>query len=391
MELNPFSHQFQADPYPVYRQLRDETPLYYSENLDFYALTRYADVVDASQQPLLYSSAEGTTLEPIDTGALLPMMIFMDPPDHDLHRRLVNRAFTPRSVVALEPFVRRTALGYLQPLREKGGGDFVEDFSALLPMDVIMELIGVPSADRNQLRRWMDASLERIEEPPYIGREAIEAMVSMTAYWTELLADKRRHPDEGLMSRLCEAELTEDGRTARLSDREVLGFCSLIGAAGTETLTKLLANAAVLFHRWPDQWQKLQADRSLAPGAVEETLRYWAPSQYQGRVVTEDVRVHGSTVPAGARVLLVTGSANRDEREYEDADRFDIERKPHLAVGFGHGLHFCLGAALARLEGRVGLQEFSALFPRYEVDEAKARRVHQSNVHGFSSVPFTSA
>jgi len=391
MELNPFSHQFQEDPYPVYRQLRDETPLYYSENLDFYALTRYADVVDASQQPLLYSSAEGTTLEPIDTGALLPMMIFMDPPDHDLHRRLVNRAFTPRSVAALEPFVRRTALGYLQPLREKGGGDFVEDFSALLPMDVIMELIGVPSADRNQLRRWMDASLERIEEPPYIGREAIEAMVSMTAYWTELLADKRRRPDEGLMSRLCEAELTEDGRTARLSDREVLGFCSLIGAAGTETLTKLLANAAVLFHRWPDQWQKLQADRSLAPGAVEETLRYWAPSQYQGRVVTEDVRVHGSTVPAGARVLLVTGSANRDEREYEDADRFDIERKPHLAVGFGHGLHFCLGAALARLEGRVGLQEFSALFPRYEVDEAKARRVHQSNVHGFSSVPFTSA
>jgi len=391
MELNPFSHQFQEDPYPVYRQLRDEAPLYYNEDLDFYALTRYADVVDASQQPLLYSSAEGTTLEPIDTGALLPMMIFMDPPGHDLHRRLVNRAFTPRSVATLEPFVRRTALGYLQPLREKGGGDFVEEFSALLPMDVIMELIGVPSADRNQLRRWMDASLERIEEPPYIGREAVEAMVSMTAYWTELLADKRRHPDEGLMSRLCEAELTEDGRTARLSDREVLGFCSLIGAAGTETLTKLLANAAVLFHRWPDQWQKLQADRSLAPGAVEETLRYWAPSQYQGRVVTEDVRVHGTTVPAGARVLLVTGSANRDEREYGDADRFDIERKPHLAVGFGHGLHFCLGAALARLEGRVGLQEFSALFHRYEVDEAKARRVHQSNVHGFSSVPFASA
>ena len=391
MELNPFSHQFQEDPYPVYRQLRDEAPLYYNGDLDFYALTRYADVVDASQQPLLYSSAEGTTLEPIDTGALLPMMIFMDPPGHDLHRRLVNRAFTPRSVAALESFVRSTALGYLQPLREKGGGDFVEEFSALLPMDVIMELIGVPSADRNQLRRWMDASLERIEEPPYIGREAVEAMVSMTAYWTELLADKRRHPDEGLMSRLCEAELTEDGQTARLSDREVLGFCSLIGAAGTETLTKLLANAAVLFHRWPDQWQKLQADRSLAPGAVEETLRYWAPSQYQGRVVTEDVQVHGATVPAGARVLLVTGSANRDEREYEDADRFDIQRKPHLAVGFGHGLHFCLGAALARLEGRVGLQEFSALFHRYEVDEAKARRVHQSNVHGFSSVPIASA
>jgi cytochrome P450 len=391
VELNPFSHEFHEDPYPVYRWLRDEAPCYYNAEIDFYALTRYADVVDASQQPTLFSSAQGTTLERLDTGALLPMMIFMDPPEHDTNRRLVSRAFTPKSVSELEPFVRKTARGYLEPLREKGGGDFVEEFSALLPMDVIMELLGVPPADRNQLRHNMDASLERIEEPPYIGTEAVDAMIAMQEYWQQLLEEKRRHPDNSLMSNLCQVEVTDGGETSRLSDRDVLGFCSLIGAAGTETLTKLLANAAVLFHRWPDQWERLRSDPSLAAGAVEESLRYWAPSQYQGRVLTEDVECHGAVMPKGARVLLVTGAANRDDREYERADDFDIERPQHLATGFGHGLHFCLGAALARVEGRVGLEEFSSLFPRYDVDESNARRVHMSNVHGYASVPVAAA
>jgi cytochrome P450 len=389
LDLNPFSPEFQEDPYPLYRRLRAEAPCYHNTDLGFFALTRYRDVVDASQQPLLYSSAKGTTLEHVDTSGLLPMMIFMDPPDHDVHRRLVSRAFTPRSVAALEPFVRRTARHYLEPLAAKGGGDFVEEFSALLPMDVIMELLGVPAPDRNQLRRWMDASLERTELPPYFPDEAIVAMAKMIEYWEALLPEKRAHPDDSLMSGLCQAEVTEGGETSRLSDTEVIGFCSLIGSAGTETLTKLLANAAVLFHRHPEQWEKLRANPSLAASAVEETLRYWAPSQYQGRVLSEEVEVHGTRMPAGSRVLLMTGSANRDEREYEEPDRFDIERAPHLAVGFGHGLHFCLGAALARLEGRVGLEEFAALFPRYEVDETRTRRVHQSNVHGYASVPLS--
>ena len=391
MELNPYSHEFQEDPYPVYRWLRDEAPCYHNADLDFYALTRYEDVVEASQQPRTYSSEEGTTVERIVTRGMLPMMIHMDPPEHDVNRRLVSRAFTPRSVAALEPFVRETALGYLEPLRELGGGDFVEQFSALLPMDVIMELIGVPRADRNDLRHKMDTALERSEEPPYITGEAIGAMAAMSEYWAGLLEEKRRSPDDALMSRLCEAEVTDGGETTRLSDQDVIGFCSLIGMAGTETLTKLLANAVVLFHRWPDQWDTLRADPSLAAGAVEESLRYWAPSQYQGRVLTEDVEIQGTAVPTGSRVLLVTGSANRDERAYDDPDRFDIERAPHLATGFGHGVHFCLGAALARLEGRVGLEEFSAIFPAYDVDESKARRVHQSNVHGYASVPFAAA
>jgi cytochrome P450 len=392
MELDPFSHEFHDDPYPVYRWLRDNAPCYRNEKVGFYALSRYADVVEASQHPLLYSSADGTTIEPIDTKSLLPMMIFMDPPDHDVHRKLVSRAFTPRAIAELEPFVRETAIECLDPLVEQGGGDFVEEFSAILPMNVIMELLGVPRADRNTLRHWMDATLDRLEEPPYIPDHAFEAMVSTTQYWTSLLADKRAHPDDGFISKLCTAEVdADDGTTERLTDGEVIGFASLIGSAGTETLTKLLANAVVLFHRNPGEWQKVLDAPAKIPGAVEETLRYWAPSQYQGRVLSADVTVHGVTMPKGSRVLLLTGAANRDEREYDDADRFDVDRATHVALGLGHGLHFCLGAALARLEGRIGLEEFARRFPKYEIDEDNVRRVHMSNVHGFASVPFAAA
>jgi cytochrome P450 len=389
MELDPFSHEFHDDPYPVYQWLRDNEPCYRNDKVGFYALSRYSDVIDASQQPLRYSSAEGTTIEMLDTHALLPMMIFMDPPEHDVQRKLVSRAFTPRAILELEPFVRATAIECLEPLLEQGGGDFVEEFSAILPMNVIMELLGVPAADRNTLRHWMDATLDRLEEPPYIPDHAIEAMGQAARYWASLLADKRAHPDDGFISKLCEAEVEgDDGRPARLTDREVIGFASLIGSAGTETLTKLLANAVVLFHRNPDEWREVLDDPGTIPGAVEETLRYWPPSQYQGRVLTEGVTAHGVDMPKGSRVLLLTAAANHDEREYDEPDRFDISRNSHVALGLGHGLHFCLGAALARLEGRIGLEEFARRFPRFEVDEDNARRVHMSNVHGYASVPF---
>ncbi len=392
MELNPFSHEFHEDPYPIYRWLRDEEPCYHNEALGFFALSRYQDVLEASQQPLLFSSAEGTTLEKIDTGSLLPMMIFMDPPPHDVHRKLVGRAFTPRALTDLEPYVRRCAVEFLEMLKEKGGGDFVEEFSAVLPMNVIMELLGVPDQDRNALRKWMDATLDRNEEPPYVPQHALEAMGASLQYWMDLVAEKRRDPRDDLIGRLCQVEIeTADGGKAKLTDNEVVGFCSLIGSAGTETLTKLLANAVVLLARNPGQWGVILEDRSTIPGAVEETLRYWAPSQYQGRVLTDDVEAHGVKMPRGSRVLLLTGAANHDEREYSDPDLYDIGRSQHLALGFGHGVHFCLGAALARLEGRVGLEEFAERFPAYEVDEEKVRRVHMSNVHGFSSVPFRAA
>ena len=388
MELNPFSHAFHEDPYPTYRWLRDNAPVYRHPD-GWYALSRYDDVLAASQEALLYSSAEGTTLETIDTTSLLPMIIFMDPPMHDRQRKLVSRAFTPRAISDLEPFVRATATRFLDALDEKGGGDFVDEFSAVLPLNVIMELLGVPEPDRNQVRHWMDTTLDRLEEPPFIPDHAIEAMMNVAQYWSGLVTEKRADPDGKLISRLCEVEVEDDEGTAtRLTDDEVTGFCSLIGSAGTETVTKLLANAVVLFQRNPDQWQKVLDDPATIPGAVEEVLRYWPPSQYQGRVLTEDVTLHGETIPAGSRVLLLTGSANRDERAYADPDRFDIARPGHLAVGFGHGVHYCLGASLARMEGRVALEEFSRRFPTYEVDEANAERVHMSNVHGFAHVPF---
>jgi cytochrome P450 len=388
VEMNPYSHAFHEDPYPVYRWMRDNAPVYRHPD-GWYALSRYDDVLDASQQAQLYSSAEGTSLEIVDTVKILPMIIYMDPPIHDRQRKLVSRAFTPRAISDLEPFVRETAGRLLDALAERGGGDFVEEFSAILPMNVIMELLGVPEADRNQVRKWMDASLERIEEPPFIPQHAIEAMERSVAYWSSLVAEKRAQPDDALTSRLCEVEvMDDDGTSTRLSDEEIVGFLLLIGAAGTETVMKLLANAAVLFQRNPDEWQKVLDDPARIPGAVEEVLRYWAPSQFQGRVLTEDVTLHGDTIPKGSRVLLLTGSANRDERAYQDADRFDIDRPNHVALGFGYGVHFCLGAALARLESRIALEELAKRFPNYEVDEVNAERVHQSNVHGFSHVPF---
>ena len=389
MELNPFSHEFHEDPYPIYRHLRDEAPVYRHPD-GWYALSRYDDVLWASQQPTLFSSAEGTTLEKVDSALMPPMIIFMDPPMHDRQRKLVSRAFTPRAISDLEPVIRGLANRFLDDLAADGGGDFIEEFSGRLPNNVIMELIGVPEADRDALRHQMDATLDRLEEPPYIPEHAFQAMIDMHQYWSDQLPVKRANPDGKMLSRLLEAEVIgDDGEPTRLTDDEVLGFCQLIGSAGTETVTKLLANAAVLFQRNPDQWQKVLDDPATIPGAVEETLRYWAPSQYQGRVLTDDVTLHGETIPKGARVLLLTGSANRDERAYPDPDRFDIERGEHVALGFGHGVHFCLGASLARLESRIAIEELARRFPDYRVDEAGVERVHMSNVHGFKRVPVT--
>ena len=387
MELNPFSHEFHEDPYPIYRHLRDEAPVYRHPD-GWYALSRYDDVLWASQQPTLFSSAEGTTLEKVDSALMPPMIIFMDPPMHDRQRKLVSRAFTPRAISDLEPVIRGLANRFLDDLAADGGGDFIEEFSGRLPNNVIMELIGVPEADRDALRHQMDATLDRLEEPPYIPEHAFQAMIDMHQYWSDQLPVKRANPDGKMLSRLLEAEVIgDDGEPTRLTDDEVLGFCQLIGSAGTETVTKLLANAAVLFQRNPDQWQKVLDDPATIPGAVEETLRYWAPSQYQGRFSHQDSEWHGVTLPAGQPVFLITGAANRDPREYDRPDEFDIDRPIGLTLGLGHGIHSCLGAALARLESRMAIEEWARRFPRYEVDDAGCARVNMSNVAGYSEVP----
>jgi cytochrome P450 len=391
VELNPFSYDFHEDPYPTYRWLRDHAPLYRNERMDFWAISRFQDVLSALTEWQTYSSAEGTVLERLNPQYLemTPMMIFLDPPRHDRLRKLVSRAFTPRRTASLEGFIRDAAVRLLEPLVARGGGDFVKDFSTPLPMEVIFTLLGVPDGDRVQLRHWTDQALDRDPDTPDVPPRAAEAMMHQMRYWYHLLPDLRRRPNDGLICALFEAEIeTDDGSTTRLSDGEIVGFCSLLGAAGNETTTKLLANAAVLLARHPGEYRKVLANPGRITDAVEEVLRHSSPAQYAARTLTRDVHWYGETVPAGDRVLLLIGAANRDEREYPDPDRFDIDRQVPAQLGFGQGVHFCLGASLARLESRVALEEFVQRFPRYAIDESHCERVHMSNVHGYASVPF---
>jgi cytochrome P450 len=390
MDVNPFAWEFHDDPYPTYRWLRDEAPIYRNDAMGFWALSRFRDVMAAFVDWQTYSSVGALVLEKLDPIFLemAPIMILMDPPRHDRLRKLVSRAFTPRRVADLEPFVRRLACSMLDRLAAEGGGDFVEDFSTPFPMDVIFTLLGVPESDRRQVRTWIDASLARDPGTDAIPRAAKEAGAQALQYFFGLVRKLRARPNDGLICGLFDVEMEgDDGRPTRLSDGEIVGFCSLLGAAGSETTTRLLGFAAVVFARHPEQWAQLVADPGRIPDAVEEVLRWSSPAQYAVRNVMHDVEWYGRRVPAGDRIILFIGAANRDEREYPDPDRFDIARRIPTQLGFGQGVHYCIGASLARLESRVALEEFARRFPHYAVDESRCRRVHMSNVHGYERVP----
>ena len=392
MELEPYSYAFQEDPYPTYRHLRDEAPLYHNERLGFYALSRFRDVVDASLDHTTYSSAHGTLVEDLDPRLLeaTPMMIFLDPPQQSRLRKLVSRAFTPHAITRLEPSIQRLALQLLESIRSRGGCDFVHDFAAVLPMEVISTLLGVPESDRRLVRGFTDDSLTRDPDTPVLPLRALEAHVKMHAYFAALVADRRRRPGDDLVSGLIAAELPDEtGSPTRLTDPEIIGFAGLLAGAGNETVTKLLGNAVVLLARHPDSRRALASDPAGIPAAIEECLRYWPPSQYQGRKTTRDVEWYGRVLPRGSRVLLVTGAACRDEREFPDADRFDAARPIAIQLALGHGVHKCLGAALARLEARVSLETLLAQIPEWSIDEARCERVHMTSVMGFASVPMT--
>ncbi len=395
MEINPYSYEFHEDPYPIYRWLRDESPVHHNEELDFWALSRYEDVLNAHRDHERFSSAQGVSLELMgpETAPMreaLPMMIMMDPPRQTRLRKLVNRVFTPRAVSGLEPEIRRLAVGLLERFVEEGRGDFVRQFSALLPVEVISTILGIPAEDRTMVRERVDASLHREADTPHPPPSAIDAMVEAVGYYCSLVAERRKRPREDMLSGLVEATTEgEDGSVERLSDEEIVGFCGLLAGAGSETVTKLLANGVVLFSRHPEQRAKVVEDPARIPDAVEEILRIMPPSQLQGRWTTRDVELHGTTIPAESKVALLTGAATRDEREFDRPDEFDMDRPAHLALGFGYGIHACLGAALARLEARVSLEELHRRIPDYEVDESGLERVHMSNVHGFSGVPMS--
>ena len=391
VEFDPLSADFFDDPYDTYRWLRDEAPVYHNEKYGFWALSRFADVVSAHRDWKTFSSEHGLTIDQLtdpNAGVKGTSIIMMDPPEHDRMRKLVSRVFTPRAMAALEPMVRNVISSYLDPLEGAESFDAVADFAAPFPVEVISVMLGVPKADRQQIRHWTDMMLRREEGNPKPSHASIEASLLQIGYFLELIAEKRKHPTDDMVTRLTEVEVEEeDGSTHRLTDAEIAGFATLLAAAGSETVTKLVGSGVVLFARNPDEWRKLLDDPEKVPAAVEEVLRYWAPSQYQGRFTHRSAEYEGGTIPEGVPVFLVTGAANRDEREYEDPDNFDIDRELGLRVGLGHGIHACLGAALARLESRVAFDELRERMPAYSVDDSGLRRVQMSNVAGFSNVP----
>ncbi len=392
MDFDPYSEAYFDDPYPTYKHLRDEAPVYHNEKLGFYALSRFEDVLQAHIDHQTYSSAKGILIQDMDPAFLeaMPMMIMMDPPKQTRLRKPISKAFTPRKVAAMEPQIREICVRTLEPLIAQGSCDFVKEFAAVMPMEFIGTLLGVPEQDHRMVRDWVDASLTREAGNPEVPPAAIEAMGKMMGYFSDLAAERRVRPRDDMLSFLLEVEApAEGGGTTKLTDREVLGFAGLIAGGGNETVTKLLGNAVVLLYRNPDQRKRIVEDPQLIPRAVEEALRYWPPSQIQGRSLTRDVELHGGLVPRGARVLLLTGAACRDERVFESPDVFDIDREISIQLALGHGAHKCLGASLARLQGRVAFEELLKRSPDFEVDEERTERVHMTNVAGYSSVPVT--
>ena len=390
-EFDPFSAEYFDDPYDLYRRMRDEAPVYFSQKYGFWALFRYEDVCDAHKEWQTFSSSHGVDLstlsKPPELIQQLQSIIMMDPPEHDRLRALVSRAFTPCAVSGLEPMIREVIAGFLDDC-DAEAFDAVGEFSGPFPVEIISRMLGVPAPDRQQIRHWLDAMLHRQAGEMDPTTEGVAAAIETVAYFQELVADKRRNPADDMISRLIAVEVDRgDDETTRLTDSEIAGFASLLGGAGAETVTKLVGNAVVLFARHPGAWQKVLDDPATVPGAVEEVLRYWPPSQYQGRFSFREAIYSGVTVPAGFPTILVTGSATRDERFYDRPDNFDIGRPSSLSIGFGYGIHSCLGAALARMESRIAIEELARRLPRYEVDEDGCRRVHMSNVAGYSSVP----
>jgi cytochrome P450 len=390
MFYDPYSRAMQEDPFPTYRHFLQHEPCTHNPRMDFYALFRFEDVWEATLDWKTYSSSYGPSLE--NRGQIpgeLFSIIGMDPPRHTRLRNIVSRGFTPRRIAALEPEVRKLAARYLDALRDEQRFDVQQAFSVKLPMDVISVLLGIPEADRDWYRHTVDKGLERDPETGQPGMANIEMLGRARGLVLGLLADRRRNPGEDLITVIAEAEYTEpDGTRRQLSDDEVAAFTTLLAAAGAETTAKLIGNMIVYLFQHPDQRKYVFEDAAgRLPNAIEEVLRYDAPSQFQGRVALRDVTVHGVSIPKGARVALVTGAACRDPREFTDPDRLDVTRKADRELYFGYGQHVCIGKSLARLETKVAMEELHARFPDWQVDESGLTRTYQAHVRGFQNVP----
>jgi cytochrome P450 len=392
LEFNPSSYELHEDPFPFYRRMQEESPLYHNPKIGFWALTRFDDVLAGLADWEGLSSAKGTLIEQIQSGKPPPdMMIFNDPPRHEQLRRLIGRSFTPRRVAELEQQIREMCATWLDPLVSEGRGEVVADLAGRLPSAVISTLLGVPVEDHPRLKSLSDRLLHREDGSLTMPEDGIAAGAELAVFFSELAASRRAVPDDGLISALVHTELVgRDGETQRLTDEEIVFFCLLLGVAGNETTAKMIATGTVVLDLFPGERARLVADPGLWPRAVEEILRFDPPSHYQGRVATRPLTFYEEEIPKGSIVVLVNGAANRDPRAFDDPDRFIVDRPIDRQLAFGHGIHFCLGAPLARLETRVALQELLSRFPNFEVDREGVERFHSTNVRGLSRVPFKS-
>jgi cytochrome P450 len=386
---DPFDYAIDDDPYPVWRRMRAEAPLYFNDKYNFYALSRYDDVARALPDWQTYRSGRGTTADILFSGIEVPpgILLFEDPPLHDLHRRLLSRVFTPRRMLAVEDLVRDFCSRALDPFRDSDGFDFVTDLGAIMPMRTIGYLLGIPEEGQQKIRDRTDKSITVAAQQNEDGAISQTIFADSIAMFAEYIDWRASHPSDDLMTDLLNSEIEEqDGTRRRLDRTEVLAYTAMIAGAGNETTARLIGFMGQLLGEHPDQRRELVADPSLIPSAVEETLRYEPPSPVQARYVACDVEHYGQTVAKGSFMLLLNGAANRDETKFTEPDRFDIHRKGgHLS--FGQGLHFCLGSALARLEGRVAFEEIFKRWTDWDVDYDNAVRARTSSVRGWARLP----
>jgi cytochrome P450 len=380
IDYNPFNYEVQHNPYPTYRRLRDEAPVWFSEEYQFYAISRYADVLAAHLDPLTYLSSHGVTLEGGEAGG--PFLIMKDPPEHEWHRRMVSRVFTPRRIAGLEDYVRVAASELLDPHLGGSGFDVVEDFSIQLPLRVISELLGIPAEHRQEVHHLADKLVAR-DENGKVSPESQHAGAELAILLASVVIERRKNPGDDVISLMLGADITDDeGNTRRMGDEELSYRVLELAFAGHETVARLIANGVVALAWYPDQRDALANDFSLMPNAVEEMLRWDPPSHYQGRWTSREVQLHDTVIPADRRVILVTGAATHDDRQYDDAELFDIGRRIDRPVTFGFGVHLCLGAALARVETTVAFEELLRRFPHYALADTGIVRMRSGNVRG---------
>jgi cytochrome P450 len=390
LEYDPYDYATFCDPYPVFARLREESPVYYNEKLDFWLLTRHADVMGAHNDYQRFSSGEGPTIERMPPEATQALLIAKDPPEHRWHRRVIGKVFTPRRINALEPYIRQRCRDLLDRFRGESEFDVAEQFALQLPLNVISELLNIPHQLRDEIHTLADQTLARTDEPDLADKQLV-AQIRIFEIFHSLVVDRENSPRDDIISVLMNTEVDDDEtgtRTRKLEPAEVAVRFQEIAFAGHETVAKGIPNGTIAFTSFPDQRRLLASDLTRSGAAADEVLRYDAPSQLQGRVSTEDITLHGVSIPKGSRVMLATAAALRDPRAYPEPDRFDITRESDPStIYFGFGVHRCIGAHLARLELRVAFEELVTRFPDFAVDESRAVRHVSSNVRGVAHLP----